>query len=452
MGALYPAIWRWHFYAGVLVIPFVVLLSLSGAVYLFKPQVERWEERAFHAQPVSAPVAPNQQLDVALQRYPGAVFLDYRLPEQAGDAALIRLSLANGGPVREVFVSPRGDVLGAIDPDRRIMAITKRVHSQLLVGGEVGNRLVELAACWAIVLILSGLYLWWPRGRGGAGVVWPRLTRGGRVFWRDLHAVTGFWVSSLALVMLVSGLPWTSVWGTAFGAVRAELGWVNGPAQWDIDGAKPSSAPATGQGHGHGHGHGSGPMSTPDAPFNPQVFDQMVQDARAQALAFPAIVTPPGAPGRFGAPGQMLWTIRSDAQNQPLRTTIRYDLTGHTVLSRESFADGHPIDRAVGYGIAWHEGQLFGLLNQIVGLLTALALVMVAISGAIMWLRRRPTGSLGAPPARSVGNRPLLAVLVACLAVLLPLFAFSLVAIILLEIFVLRRFSSLSRWLGLRSA
>src|SRR3546814_4622066 len=63
-------------------------------------------------------------------------------------------------------------------------------------------------------MILTGLYLWWPRGRGLAGVVWPRLSLGGRAALRDLHAVTGFWVSGLALILLATALPWTDVWAT----------------------------------------------------------------------------------------------------------------------------------------------------------------------------------------------------------------------------------------------
>lgn len=442
---LYRTIWRWHFYAGLFVLPFVFTLALSGAVYLFKPQVERWEERAFQGQPMAAPVAPHRQLEAVQAAYPGAYFLDYRLPERHGDSAVVRLSLADGR-VREVFVSPGGQVLGALDPDSRMMAITKRIHSQLQIG-TVGNRLVELAACWAIVMILTGLYLWWPRGTGLAGVVWPRLGSGKRVFWRDLHAVTGFWVSSLAMILLVSGLPWAGVWGQAFGAVRTELGWVNAPAQWDIDGAKPATQAA-----GHHHDSDGAPALTATAPFSASVFDQMVLDARAEGLAFPAIVTPPDAPGRFGAPGQMLWTIRSDVQNPPLRTTIRYDLTGRSILAREEFRDSHPIDRAIGYGIAWHEGRLFGLANQLIGLATALGLVTLAVSGFVMWRRRKPTGSLGAPPLPVDPARLRWVALIAfALALLLPLLALSLALVLTLELLVFSRVPALARWLGLRT-
>jgi uncharacterized iron-regulated membrane protein len=440
-AGLYRTIWRWHFYAGLFVIPFVLVLSASGALYLFKPQIERWEERAFRSEAGEAPVAPHRQLEAALAVHPGASFLDYRLPERAGDAAMIRLALPQD-EVRQVFVSPAGDVLGALDPEARIMTVTKRIHSEVLIG-PLGNRLVELAACWAIVIILSGLYLWWPRGGGLAGVVWPRFGRGGRALWRDVHAVAGFWVSALALVLLVSGLPWAGVWGPAFAAVRAQLGWVEGPAQWAID----SHSPAPAAGHDHGD-HGAMHLPSPQAPFSARVFDQMVTDAHNERLAFPAIVTPPGGPQRFEAPGMMLWTIRSDVQNPPLRTTIRYDLTGRSEIHRERAEDSHPIDQVINYGIAWHEGQLFGWVNQLIGLATALLLMTVAASGFVMWRKRRSTGQLGAPPAGARAPGGLVAILVV-LALVLPLLALSLVAIFLLERLVLTRIPPVARWLGL---
>ena len=41
-GALYRTLWRWHFYAGLICIPFVIWLAVTGSVYLFRPQIEAW--------------------------------------------------------------------------------------------------------------------------------------------------------------------------------------------------------------------------------------------------------------------------------------------------------------------------------------------------------------------------------------------------------------------------
>ena len=36
----YRTVWRWHFFAGAFCVPFVIFLSITGAIYLFKPQIE----------------------------------------------------------------------------------------------------------------------------------------------------------------------------------------------------------------------------------------------------------------------------------------------------------------------------------------------------------------------------------------------------------------------------
>lgn len=454
----YRTIWRWHFYAGLFVIPFILILSVTGAAYLFKPQVERWEEQPFLELGTVGAVAPTAQADAALAAFPGARLMSYRLPRADGDAAMLTLALSDNGGTREVFVAPQGTVLGSFQPDGRVMALMHRIHGTLLLG-ERGSWLVELAASWAIVMILTGLYLWWPRGQGLAGVVYPRLSRKSRGFWRDLHAVTGFWVSSLALVLLVTGLPWAAAWGSALKSVRSELGLIKGAQDWTI-GGKPAShatqpprtTAATDEHAGHGaHTHDQSAVA-PDAASANAGLSAAVAIARQQALAFPALVVPPGAPQRFGVKDSPHWTLKSDAQNRPLRTVIRYDATTDKIVSRDDFKDRHVIDRAIGYGIAWHEGQLFGWINQLIGVLTALALLTLAISGFIMWRRRKPEDLLGAPlvPEVPVRIRGVTAIMLV-LAVLLPLFAASLIGLALVERLVLPRLPRMARWLGMAS-
>ena len=38
--SFYNLAWRWHFYAGLFVAPFMVMLALTGTLYLFKPQLD----------------------------------------------------------------------------------------------------------------------------------------------------------------------------------------------------------------------------------------------------------------------------------------------------------------------------------------------------------------------------------------------------------------------------
>src|SRR3546814_9850825 len=60
----------------------------------------------------------RSQLDAALAAFPDARFDSYRLPERSGDAAMIRVAIADGDGVRDVFVSPQGEVLAASPRNR----------------------------------------------------------------------------------------------------------------------------------------------------------------------------------------------------------------------------------------------------------------------------------------------------------------------------------------------
>lgn len=455
-STFYRTVWRWHFYAGLLVVPLVILLSLSGALFLFKPQVERWEERAFHQLPTHNAASPSAQVAAALAAFPGAHLTYYRLPERAGDAAMLHLALSDG-TMTDAFVSPQGKLLGTIRPDSRIIAIDRSIHGQLLLGKR-GSWIVELAASWAIVLIVTGLYLWWPRGRGLAGTLWPRLTAKGRVFWRDLHAVTGVWVSGLALVLLFTGLPWADAWGSAFLAVRQQMGWMQGTPDWTI-GGRPAPAPHA----EHDHAAMMEGMDMPGMDMGAMdmlmdddaLLDTMVGNANAAHLAFPVLVAPPGMPSGEGGSGKPAqgWSVRSDAQNRPLRVTLHYDAHG-MLTSREDLASRHPIDKIVAYGVAWHEGQLFGWINQLIGLATAAMLITLAVSGTVMWWRRRPRGELGAPrrsahqawPSGTAGLAG--GALMLFLLVWLPLFTLSLLVLLPFERWVLPHLPAVARWLG----
>lgn len=423
-AATYRTLWRWHFYAGLFVLPFVLILSISGAVYLFKPQVDRWEERAYLDLGAEGAVSPDRQLEAAVAANPGSLFNHYRLPERPGDSAMIHLELADGVQ-REIYVSPQGKVLGTLDPEARISAFVSRIHGTLLLG-EVGDWMVELAASWTIVMILTGLYMWWPRPFGAAGTLWPRLSLRGRPLLKDLHRVTGFWIAGLVLVMLVSGLPWASTWGSAFKWARTELGLVQGPQNWKVGAA---------EGHGvHGaHGH----QEVDDAPPPPPddvPLSVLVAKAQAERMAFPVIILPPHAPQRFGPPTGNVWTVKSETQNRPLSRQVTYDPATGAEAGRSGFADTHVVDRIVNTGIAWHEGQLFGWANQLLGLATALALIAVSVMGVLMWLRRRPKGGFGAPPPVA-GARlgwPVAAALVVA-GLLLPLFGASLIVLLIVD-------------------
>ena len=175
-------------------------------------------------------------------------------------------------------------------------------------------------------------------------------------------------------------------------------------------------------------------------------FNVLVPTASSLHLADPVEIMP--AMKRGGT-----WTIRSDSQNRTLRDVIQADPKTGAIVSRQNFNQRLLFDRMVGVGVAAHEGQLFGLLNQLLGLATAMGLVTLCVSAVVLWWRRKNAGVLGAPAPQTTPRYPvaLVAVIVA-LAIYLPEMAASLFLLLLLEKFLLSRIPFISRWLGLAPA
>lgn len=418
--ALYRTIWRWHFYAGIFSIPFVIILALTGAIYLFKPYYEHWQERDYRGLQITGEaLAPNQQISVALAAVEGGKLLSYRLPQAADEAVLIKVQ---GDTNWMVFVNPyTGAVLAKERSDEQLMNIVKTIHGELLLG-TVGSILVELAACWAIVLIITGLYLWWPRNaQGMAGIIYPRLRDGSRTFWRDIHAVTGIWISALALFLLVTGLPWALVWGAALKEVRT------------VDFSKQQDwTQSRAQEHDHWRAQASDTFN-----LTPEVL------VAAQQLKLP-----PPVELSVASAHHISWKASSQTGNRPARADVWLNGDG-SIEKQSGFAEKKLIDRAIGVGIAAHEGYLFGWFNLLLGVLTCAGLILISVSGFILWRKRKPDSVLGAPPAMPARVGFAVVAITLGLAIFLPLLALSLVALLILEFVLLRRVSGVSQWLGL---
>ena len=436
----YTAVWRWHFYAGLFCIPFAVWLSITGAIYLFKPQVESWQDHSYDSLSITGErAAPQAQVTAALAAVPGSVLNAYEMPDS--ETAAVRILAGNGKQLTRVYVHPQSlEILKVTQEDDRFMQLVHHLHGDLLLGDK-GSMLVELAASWMIVLIITGLYLWWPRNASGlAGIVYPRLNRDGRTFWRDIHSVTGLWVSFFVLFLLISGLPWAKSWGGMLKQVRqigqtteVKQDWPTGPSSELAQRKANNTAVDEHEGHNMaGHVHS-----------NYANLDRMVDVVALQKLAPPVLISPPNKKNPA-------WSARSDSQNRLLRVNLKLDAATGDIVERKDFSQRPLLDRLIGIGVSVHEGQLFGWFNQLLGVFTALGVITVAVSAVVLWWGRRPVNTLGAPKAPN--NQPLpiyMWLLIVALGTLLPLLGLSLIVILVLEFTLLGRITKIRDFLGI---
>ncbi|SOH93976.1 Uncharacterized iron-regulated membrane protein [Monaibacterium marinum] len=223
----YFAAWRWHFYAGLYVIPFLIMLALTGLTMLWISTLSGRDGEWISVTPNGEPLAVSTLSQSAVGAVPDGTLVQYIAPRAADLAAIFRVDAA--GDAILVAVNPyTGEVLSEMSRRGGWYDFISNIHGTFMLG-VTGDRMIEIAASLTMVLIATGMYLWWPRNGQGLSVLVPNLAARGRALWKTLHATIGAWISVLLVLFLISGLSWSGIWGEKF--VQA---WSTFPAaKWD---------------------------------------------------------------------------------------------------------------------------------------------------------------------------------------------------------------------------
>lgn len=413
----YRAVWRWHFYAGLLVLPFIAWLALTGAVYVYQKPIDRWVHHGLKVvTPSAAGAVPVSTQLAAVRTLTGGSVFRYTLPDRDDASAEIGV-LEQDGRRTSYYIDPgSGRVLGHLPEKGTFSGVVRRLHS-LDVLGDYARALIEIAAGWAILLVLTGLYLWWPRGRKG-GVCSVRGRPAQRVFWRDLHAVTGAWAGGVLLFLALTGMPWSVFWGGQVNRLANghDYGYPAGvrvdvpmstqrladtsTPSWSLEQAQvPASTPPPAS---HAHpvaaadptlhaGHGGGGLG--DLSPQPGAIGIDAAVARFNALGLApgySVALPRGSGG--------VYTGSVYPEQLALQRVVHLDQYSGRPLLDMRHADYGPLGRGLEWGINVHLGQQYGTVNRVLLIAACLLVLVLCASGAVMWWKRRPAGGLGVPP------------------------------------------------------
>lgn len=417
----YRVVWRWHFYAGLLVLPILMLMALTGALYLFKDEIDGVVYHSMaEVAPPADPASPDQWR-AAAERATGGRAISVLIPARDDRAVRFGVTLADGAK-RTVFVDPGHARVTGVTPFGGVMETVKHLHSLALVG-TWANVLVEIVAGWAIVLVATGIFLWWPRGRdvGVVGLTTSETRR--RPFWRDLHAITGLYAGGVVLFLAVTGMPWSLVWGEQVGGFIRDHDWGRPPAPvasaWShaAEGHAPSGVGWTME----GMVMGTEPQAT--APS----LSTVIAAAEREGLARPYQVSIPTDPA-------VAFTATRQVQRVEDTRSIYIDGATGAIRDDIGYARFGPPAQAIEWGIAVHQGTQFGWFSRILMLGGCIGVWLLGVSAAIMWWKRRPKGRLAAPvaPPGPRARRAVLAIVLP-LAILYPLTGLSLVVAVLLD-------------------
>jgi uncharacterized iron-regulated membrane protein len=396
--SLYRVVWRWHFYAGVIVSPVLLVVSVTGALYTFRSEIEDYAHSNLRfVSPTASRLSAQSQLDAAQAVQPGQIPAALELSADPARTTVVRFGQGKSKAGINVHVDPyRGVVVGSVVPGEpddlaTFFDATLKLHRQLFLG-TTGRLVVELCVGWTIILLASGLYLWWPKKIGQALGVWrPRLRAKPYVILRDLHSVAGFYMLVPAFIIAVTGLFYALVWGEAFYQVtRDRTHPARSPAGAKPDLAKIRDRPALS-------------------------LDRIETLASARYPGRNIEIAMPREPG--GGYAIRAGNDYNRSYGPFVSAQFTLDPVDGTVLNHKTLAED---ERYWWHGWVYplHVGSILGPATKAIWLLASLILAALPVTGLWMWLVRRPIGRTGFPrrPGQPIPRGLILTIVILALA------------------------------------
>lgn len=424
---------RLHFYAGVFVAPFILIAAVTGALYAISPTLENFTDRGLLHTDSTGPVQPlSTQITAAVATVPNLPLVAVSPAQNTGDTTRVIFSDPTLGESerRAVFVDPvtarpLGDSVvygssGALPTRTWIDQLHRDLHL-----GDPGRLYSELAASWLWVIALAGLVLWIRRvraRRGNNGVGWLLRPDRSRPRGRTLnwHAAVGVWILPVILLLSATGMTWSKYAGENVSKLREEMSWVTPAVQSKLPS---TAAPAAPTGEHAEHGMPNPAAASPTAQRISQI-DLVYGVVRANGIEGPVEISVPAKDG-------VAFTAK-ERRMSGVYTIDSIAVEGGTgqVTDLLRYSDWPLMAKLTNWGIQFHMGLMFGLLNQLLLLVVMVGLITVIVRGYLMWWRRRPTKgdnsfAVGKAPRRGVlrGTPPWLLAPFAVVAVAIGWFA-----------------------------
>jgi uncharacterized iron-regulated membrane protein len=306
-----------------------------------------------------------------------------------------------------------------------------------------------MAGGWAIIMALTGTYMWWPRRRGER----TRANSSRRAVPRSAHRRSGMLLAPVLVYLVVTGLPWSGFWGEEiWGTVLERSG-----AGYETPPEPRSNHVALGEQQTAGFPVTWAtkrtviPTSSTDATSQvessePLSIDDVAAIARDNGMLPGFSIALPwdefgvySVVNAWPSPAQDERTLHIDQYSGDVVQELGWDTTYGSLA------------RATVWGVNSHMGRQLGVVNGIVLGVACIAAVVSSLSAMVMYWRRRPRRTLGFP-RRPVEARLTRAVVVTAIALgtVMPLLGLSILLVLAVDRWVVREVPPLRSAFGMR--
>lgn len=353
-----------HLWLGLASGIIVVFLGITGCILAFETEIEslqsfrrvRPENKAF--------LPPSKMLDIATAALPGKKAHGVSYGDRDKPAVVSYYDLDY---YYLAFINPySGEVLKLKNMDRDFFRIVINGHFYLWLPPAIGQPIVASATLVFLVMLITGIILWWPRNKSAAkqrfSIKW---SAGFKRKNYDLHNVLGFYTTWIAVFIAITGLVWGFEWfsnGLYFIS--------SGGKQMVLFEESPSD-------------QSKGPLA--GAPAIDQLWERFKNE------------TGPGKSVEVHFPGSDSTAVEV-ALNPAEGTYWKADYRYFDQYSLEEIEVKHPYGKFANASVAdkimrmnydVHTGQILGLPGKILAFLGSLVAASLPVTGFLIWRGRR---------------------------------------------------------------
>jgi uncharacterized iron-regulated membrane protein len=327
MTRLRPVLFWMHFTAGAIAGGVVMVMSTTGVLLAFKPQVVAFVDRGV------------------------------RTPITVVDGATAR------------YVDPASGAITG-ETDRRTQAFFKSVEAwHRWLAAADAHRATARAVTGAcnllfFVLAVSGPILWWPRRwswQNVRSVLWFRRTATRRSRDFNWHNVAGIWMAPALAILTSTGVVMSYRWANDL--------------LYRVAGSTPPAAAA----------RTAAAPRNPASAAPPTNLGAVIARARATVPAWRSMIIRP--PARGGAPAIVSISDRR-SWNAFARSQLTIDARTGAVVKWEPYAASSRGQKLRGWARFAHTGELFGMPGQVVAAAACAAGMLLVWTGLALAVRR----------------------------------------------------------------
>ena len=352
----------------------VFIIGLSGATYAFVDELRPifYRERLF-VKPQQTTVLPlSILLSAAKKALDNRPIARVEITSQPDRTYMFRSQKLDPDGITywdyyqyyyRVYINPyNGKVVKIEDTKYEFFQIVLGLHMRMMFGEKIGHFVVGGSVLMFVVLLISGLVLWWPNKWSKAGrdksfrIKWGASSK--RVNY-DLHNVLGFYACVILLVTSLTGLVWV-------------FEWMENSARFVANGATT--------------------VAKTKLPFSDSTFssqgsgvDKALLAARKRnpgACSY-LIIFPPKPNGTINISSYLKTWNRYD------RSQENYDQYTGKLLRAASFAELNGGDRLYQLNFDLHTGAVLGLPGKILTFFAGLIAASLPVTGFVIWWGRR---------------------------------------------------------------